>query len=162
MTHQPRIEEIDTATCRRLLADHRFGRVGFVDDHGPVIFPVNYATQGDDVFFRTDPGTKLLAADEGRSACFEIDDVDEKRRFGWNVLVRGRLSRVQEPDELQRLEEALMEPFPGGSRPHVVRLTPESVSGRRIPLPADAPAEWFEAPDLGHLWYGQDASDLMG
>jgi uncharacterized protein len=163
MTHDDtRIESLDESTCRRILDQHRFGRIAVTDEFGPIIFPVNYAVRGDRIVFRTEPGTKLLAAGEGQSGCFELDDVDEARRFGWDVVVRGTLGRVQDGAEMEMLGDDLPEPFAGGRREHVIALTMETVSGRRIPLSSEVSDDWYRAPDLGHIWYGRDASDLMG
>ncbi len=162
MGKEHRIEEIDTKTCLRLLERHRFGRVGITDDHGPLILPVNYVLDGRAIVFRTDPGAKLLAAVEGGTACFELDEVDEKRRFGWSVLVRGRVTQVVQEGERRRLSERLIEPFAGGPKAYIARIQGASITGRRIPLSDDAPDDWFDAPDLGNIWRGPDASDLMG
>jgi len=157
-----RIQEIDEETCRKLLARRHFGRVALVDDHGPIIFPVNYAVDDGSIVFRTDRGTKRSAAAEGRPACFEIDDVDTRRRFGWSVIVRGRLDEVMDDGGRERLSGKLIEPYPGGPKEHLVRLSCTSISGRRVPLPEDAPEDEFEGAQAGHLWRGQDASDLLG
>ncbi len=162
MSSEHRIEEIDTETCLRLLERHHFGRVGIVDDRGPLILPVNYVLDGRAVVFRTDPGAKLLAAVEGGQACFEMDAVDEKRRFGWSVLVRGRLTQVVDEAERRRLAQRLIEPFAGGPKAYIARIRGESISGRRIPLADDLPDEWLDKPDLGNVWRGPDASDLLG
>ncbi len=162
MSDEEAIQEIDEDTCRKLLGRRHFGRVGVVDDEGPVIFPVNYVLDGDDIVFRTDPGIKQSAAAGGRAACFEIDDVDTGRRFGWNVLARGRLDEVVDDDERERLRRILPRPFPGGRKAHVVRLSCTVLSGRRIPLPEDAAEEGHGSPKLGNLWEGQDGSDLLG
>ncbi len=157
-----RIQVIDEETCRKLLARRHFGRVALVDDQGPVIFPVNYVVDGRSIVFRTDPGTKRSYATQGRPACFEIDDVDTRRRFGWSVVVRGRLDEVMDDGGRERLSGRLIEPYPGGPKEHLVRLSCTSISGRRIPLPEDAPEDGFERAQVGHLWHGQDASDLLG
>lgn len=162
MDDSDRVQEIDEATCRRLLDTHRFGRVAVDDGRGPVILPVNYTFVDGAIVFRSDPGTKVSAAERGRPACFEIDDVDERRRFGWSVVVRGHLSPVEDAAQREHLDERLIEPFAGGEKEHLIRIAASSISGRRIPLPKDAPRAWLEAPDLGNLWYGQDAKDLLG
>jgi uncharacterized protein len=156
------LEVIPEETCRRLLAEHHFGRVAVTDEHGPVVLPVNYAFVDGSVIFRTDPGTKLAAATSEQLAAFEIDDVDLDRRVGWSVLVRGRLVEVDDDAERAKLIDGISEPFPGGVRAHVVRIDATSISGRRIPLPRRVPSDWFEKPDLGNVWYGQDGTDLLG
>ena len=62
-------EALDTEQCRTLLGSHNVGRMAVSVDALPVILPVNYAVDGDDIVFRTTPGTKLSAAlsqDRGR------------------------------------------------------------------------------------------------
>lgn len=159
---EPRLEELPAETCLRIVGRHHFGRVAVNDDEGPVILPVNYVLDGDAIVFRTGEGTKLDAALRGAPATFEVDGVDEPRRTGWSVLVRGTVREVTDGDEVARLRQLPIEPYPGGDRPRYVRLAAASVTGRRIPLPAAMPAEWFEVPDLGNIWYGRDGSDLLG
>src|ERR1700677_2914932 len=69
-------ETLSVDECLELLKAHQFGRVAVVIDGQPIIFPVNYAIDGDAVVFRTDPGSKLSGAAMGRVA-FEVDGVDE-------------------------------------------------------------------------------------
>lgn len=156
------VEEIDAATCRRLLERHHFGRVAVVDDRGPIALPVNYVVDGDAVVWRSDPGTKLDAAKAGQPASFEIDDVDEDRRVGWSVVVRGEIREVTDDATVERLRESGLDPFVGGEKDHFLSIGLDEVSGRRVPLPESTPAEWFEAADLGNIWYDRDASDLLG
>jgi hypothetical protein len=76
--------------------------------------------------------------------------------------VRGRVAEVTDPAERERLGALPLEPYAPGERSHHVRLGTGSVTGRRVPLPATIPAEWFELPDLGNVWYGRDGTDLLG
>ena len=56
----------------------------------PKIFPVNYAVdESGDIFFRTDPGSKLDAVATAPTIAFEIDGLDEERQSGWSVLAVG-------------------------------------------------------------------------
>jgi uncharacterized protein len=154
--------ELEVDTCIRLLERHHFGRVAVNDDRGPLVLPVNYSFEDGTVIFRTAPGTKLEAAERGEPATFEIDDVDERRRIGWSVLVRGRLAEVTDGDEIERLEAEMEKPFAPGERSHFIRVMSAAISGRRIPIPRQIPPEWFERADLGNIFYGQDATDLLG
>lgn len=162
MDDESALTTLDQSTCRRLLERHHFGRVAVNDQDGPVVLPVNYVFDRGSVVFRTGAGTKLAAAEAGERGCFEIDDVDEERRLGWSVVVRGRLEEVTDPAELQRLQEVMIEPFAPGERDHLVRVIDGSITGRRIPIPREIPDEWFERADLGNIWYGQDGTDLLG
>ena len=58
-------QELIRSECFALLAREHLGRVAVVDDHGPVVFPVNFVVDRHMVVFRTDDGTKLDAACRG-------------------------------------------------------------------------------------------------
>ena len=84
------LERLEREDCLRLLASQRVGRVAVVSVGQPLIFPVNYALDGDTVVFRTAAGTKFDAAVRGAPASFEIDSFDALYHTGWSVVVSGR------------------------------------------------------------------------
>lgn len=131
------IERIDRDTCLRLLADDVIGRLAVVDGLTPVIFPVNYLLDGDDIVFRTDPGTKLDAGPRS-PACFEIDAFDRDDHTGWSVVVTGRLEEVTRYDSRtwERVHGLAIEPWAGGDKEHWMRLVPTSIGGRRVGPPS--------------------------
>jgi nitroimidazol reductase NimA-like FMN-containing flavoprotein (pyridoxamine 5'-phosphate oxidase superfamily) len=74
------VEVIDSDECRRLLADDQVGRVAVVIGATPMILPVNYALDGDDIVMRTMPGSRL---DVGQGhAAFEVDCFDRTTKSG--------------------------------------------------------------------------------
>lgn len=77
-----RMEEPD---CWTFLRAHRLGRVVVVQYDRPLVFPVNYTTDGESIVFRTARGSKLAAASRGSVAAFEVDDVDEALEAGASV-----------------------------------------------------------------------------
>lgn len=154
--------ELDVDTCLQLLGHHHVGRLAVNDDDGPIVVPVNYILDRGTVVIRSDPGTKVNATVERDRAAFEIDGIDEDRRIGWSVLVRGRLREIVSEHELERLRELPLESFAGGEKAHYLRLDSSSITGRRIELPSTIPHDWFEAADLGNIWFRQDGSDLLG
>ena len=79
--------------CRTLLATRQLGRIGLADGTYPLILPVNYVLDGDAVVIRTDSPKITAAADHTRVA-FEVDDVDERTRSGWSVLVQALAEEV--------------------------------------------------------------------
>lgn len=160
MAEEDRAQDLDEDECRELLAAHHLGRVAVDDDAGPVVLPVNYLLDRERIVFRTGDGTKLEAARRGAPACFEVDDVDERRRSGWSVVVRGTLATITEDTRLERLRRLPLEPFVGGEKASYVELRATSMAGRLIPVPDEIPRGWFEAPDLGHIWKDMDAGDL--
>ena len=79
--------------CRTLLATRQLGRIGLAGGSFPLILPVNYVLDGDAVVIRTDSPNITASADHTRVA-FEVDDVDERTRSGWSVLVQALAEEV--------------------------------------------------------------------
>ena len=134
MSDRPsRLEEIGEEECRSLLGQHHVGRLAVVVDGAPLVFPVNYVFDGRRVAIRSDPGSKLTAADLGRVA-FEIDGIDEDGRRGWSVLVQGVGHDVTDAlDEVSELIRALpVDPWAPGEKAHWIRIDATSVTGRRV------------------------------
>jgi nitroimidazol reductase NimA-like FMN-containing flavoprotein (pyridoxamine 5'-phosphate oxidase superfamily) len=126
--------ELSADECRHLLMTHRprLGRLAFVDTGWPLVFPMNYIADHNLVYFRTAPGSKLLAALDMRQVTFEIDHVDEVWEEGWSVLAFGRLRMLTDDDELDVVRQAPLRPWARGDRPHYLRMDVESLSGRRL------------------------------
>ena len=130
------LETLSFETCLRLLASVPVGRVGFVADGEVQVLPVNHLVDGQDVIFRTAPGSKLSATQGQRPITFEADDYDELTYSGWSVVVNGRAEPVDEDAELDRLERAGLRPWVSNvERPYWIRIRPTSVTGRRTPQP---------------------------
>jgi len=106
--------------------------VAVTDDHGPVVFPVNYVLDRHTVVFRTEPGAKLHAAARGSRVCFEVDRVDAAARTGWSVIVRGEITEVTDRTELTRLRGLPLQVWAPGARDRYVRILPAVLTGRRI------------------------------
>jgi nitroimidazol reductase NimA-like FMN-containing flavoprotein (pyridoxamine 5'-phosphate oxidase superfamily) len=132
------VEVIERRECLELLATDVVGRVAVVEGTGPLVLPVNYALHGEQVVFRTGPGSKL-AASRGRQVCFEVDSFDRLTRSGWSVVVRGRLEEVGPFDRSLAALEHLAEPWLGTEPPNIVRVVPTVISGRRVRPPAAPP-----------------------
>ncbi|MCA1845230.1 MAG: pyridoxamine 5'-phosphate oxidase family protein [Actinobacteria bacterium] len=97
---------------------------------GPVVFPLNFAVDGDAIVFRTQVGTKLSGITRSM-VTFEVDAIDESGQ-GWAVAFEGLAQEVLDADPagLQaRMAALALETWPGGDRPHVVRITPYRVHG---------------------------------
>jgi nitroimidazol reductase NimA-like FMN-containing flavoprotein (pyridoxamine 5'-phosphate oxidase superfamily) len=120
--------------CHELLQRHRprLGRLAFVDDGWPLVLPLNFVADGRFLWFRTAPGSKLLAAVRMQRVTFEFDAVDEAWRDGWSVLAFGRLRLVTDPDELAIAEQLPLRPWARGDRPHYLRMDIERMTGRRL------------------------------
>ena len=128
------VEVLERQECLDLLASDSVGRLAIVHGGAALIFPVNYAIDGDNVVFRTAPGTKLDAA--GRAGVsFEVDAFDREHHTGWSVVVSGRLEEVTSYDGpvFSRVLGLGVEPWAEGEKLHFLRLVPNRVTGRRVP-----------------------------
>ena len=129
---QPSLDDLGALECQRLLAAGGVGRVVFVTERGPMAFPVNYRLDGDDIVFRTAPGSELARAVGAQAVGFEVDHIDDAMKEGWSVLMTGYLREVTDAGELEQLEGLAIEPWAGGPRNVYLRLVPVQMSGRRI------------------------------
>ena len=68
---------------------------------------------------------------------FEVDYHDKLSRRGWSILLNGSAARVDadEPALSGADPRRPPEPWAPGDRDLVVRLTPRSISGRRVSKP---------------------------
>ena len=107
------------------------GRVAFVDADGPVVLPVNFVLDGNTVLFCTSSANTIGRHLDSATVAFEVDEFDSLTKSGWSVLVRGVASFVS-ARELSRDEGLRPFPWADGVRTLVVRITPSSVSGRRL------------------------------
>jgi hypothetical protein len=69
---------------------------------------------------------------QNASGALEVDDLVDWSRSGWSVLIRGRLSEVTDAETVERVLSSGLRPWSAGQRNHVVRLSGEEVTGRRI------------------------------
>ena len=129
------LEVLDRDECLRLLDKAVIGRVALSSGALPVILPVNFLRDGDRILVRTGKGTKLDHALVGSVVAFEVDDIDRWRHHGWSVAVTGVATVVDDPDDLARIECLPLAHWSPGDSEHVVAVSLEMVSGRRIPAP---------------------------
>ncbi len=126
------IEVIEREECLELLRSTDIGRIAVVDAGHPVIFPVNYAMDGDVIVLRTAEGTKLDAALQGGPVAFEIDDADPRSHGAWSVIVTGWARVAVAPAQLERFEQLGLHPWSEHRKDSWVTVHPERVTGRRI------------------------------
>jgi len=129
------LERVDERECLLLLASKDVGRLGFVRGGNPEIVPINYVLDGDAVVFATGAGSKLAGAATGASVVFEIDDINPTTRSGWSVIIHGMAYEVTKFDRtalVERVRSLPLNPWAGGDKPHLIRISPKFITGRRI------------------------------
>jgi CBS domain-containing protein len=115
-----------------LLSEGILGRVAVAVGAIALVFPVNYLMSGDDILFWTAEGTKLRAAVDNRVVTFEVDHVDAVTETGWSVLVVGPARERAEPAVVAGAMAAGLRSWAPGDRSHLVAITAETLTGRRI------------------------------
>lgn len=131
------IEVLSEQQCRVLLCRERVGRVAVSEESLVAVFPVNYLVVGDEILFFTGGGTKLRAASANLKVTFEVDHLDTFAETGWSVVVVGVTHEVTEPVVVAGARASGLRPWADGDRHHLVALTTEVVSGRRVGYAAD-------------------------
>jgi uncharacterized protein len=119
------------------------GRLVITVGGEPVVFPLNYAVDGEAIVFRTQVGTKLTGITRSLAA-FEVDNIDASGQ-GWTVTFEGLAQEVLDADPAtlrERIAAIELDTWPGGDRPHVVRIRPYRVHGTAwtvaVPIVADS------------------------
>jgi nitroimidazol reductase NimA-like FMN-containing flavoprotein (pyridoxamine 5'-phosphate oxidase superfamily) len=110
--------------------DQPVGRLVLTVAGEPSVFPLNFALDGDAIIFRTQAGSKLTGITRSL-ATFEVDQIDASGH-GWSVTFEGLAQEVLDADPASlwtRIEALTLESWPGGDRPHLVRITPYAVRG---------------------------------
>ena len=127
------IEILSRDECLGLLADHQYGRLAVVVDDQPMIFPVNYALEGDALGVRTDPGHKFDAVVLSKVA-FEVDSIDTESHEGWSVVVLGTGREITDAIDAAsvRMREAPLVPWAPGAKAQWIKIFSETITGRRL------------------------------
>ncbi|GAA4122739.1 hypothetical protein GCM10022415_27100 [Knoellia locipacati] len=114
-----------------LLRQAVIGRLAVVHDGAPDIFPVNYVVDHGTIVLRTARGTKYESA-RNQLVAFEVDGYDLDDVEAWSVVARGRAVEVKDVDDSIAVMALPLLPWAEGSKPHLIRLLPDTVTGRRI------------------------------
>ena len=135
------MEVLDAHECWDLLRSAEVGRLAVAIANHPDIFPINYVVDHGSVVFRTAEGTKLAAAVLGTAVAFEADGYDEHAGEAWSVVLKGQAIEIQRMHDLFEAADLPLFPWHAAPKQRFVRITPDSVTGRRFRVVADAPHE---------------------
>ena len=133
------LEVLGTQECLRLLQSASLGRIAITSKALPVILPINYRVDRDQILFRTSAGTKLDAATRNAVVAFEVDQIDPVYHSGWSVLVTG-IAR----DATAEVSDGALSATPRwapGPDDRLVAVSIDQISGRRL-APGGASPAW--------------------
>jgi nitroimidazol reductase NimA-like FMN-containing flavoprotein (pyridoxamine 5'-phosphate oxidase superfamily) len=139
------LEALSTRECLGYLAAGGLGRVALVIAGIPLVLPVSFVVDEDDVVFLTGSGAKLRAVLADQPIAFEIDHLERPgpggAQLGWSVLVIGDATASDDPGQVGAARRLGLEPAAPGRQDHVVRLRPRIVTGRRFGHPDTRPLQ---------------------
>ncbi|HLS62621.1 MAG TPA: pyridoxamine 5'-phosphate oxidase family protein [Ruania sp.] len=138
--HQHQTEHLAVHQSLELLRSAPVGRLAVVIDGEPAIFPVNHVVDRGTIVFRTGAGMKLAAA-TGQMVAYEVDGYDLQTGIAWSVVVTGKARQVRMLHEVLEAMDLPVTPWEGSSKPHVVRIEPTTITGRRFQIRAAARAQ---------------------
>ena len=123
--------ELSTTESWTLLRGSTVGRLAVVVEDQPDIFPVNHLVDHGTVVFRTAAGTKLAGA-SGHQVAFEVDGYDPETASAWSVVIKGEAQHVNRLYDMLEVIDLPLFPWHATPKPHFIRITPDSISGRRF------------------------------
>ncbi len=127
---QAPITELTEKDSWDLLSSVSLGRLVTTVAGWTEIFPVNFVVQDRTLLFRTAEGTKLLTSVLNEHVVFEADDHNVAE--GWSVVLRGTAHMLSTSEEIDKAERAGLYPWVATQKLRFVRVTPESLTGRRF------------------------------
>ena len=134
----PVLETLDEAECLRLISPGGIGRIAFTGRYGLTVLPVNYKLHDGGIVFRTaqdsPTGEDLRTGIEHAEyqVAFEIDQINPETRDGWSVLIHGPAHHMASDAEQAAVHASGVAPWPRGAREHAIRITPTTITGRRL------------------------------
>lgn len=124
------ITDLSAEECWELLPTSELGRLAVSVGGSPDIFPVNYVVDGRSIIFRSAEGTKVLELTINSTVAFEADGWDDTT--AWSVVVRGTAQQLERQEDIYRADNLPLRPWTPTLKYLYVRITPETVTGRRI------------------------------
>jgi len=134
------LDELDDATCWRLVERAGFGRVGFLQNDQVVVLPVNAGVMNRRIVFRTVSDSSLAKAGTGSVVAFEADHTDPVAESGWSVVVRGRLWDVTDDPEVDTWSELAVHAWAPPPTDRWMVIDPTIVTGRMVQRHRNLPA----------------------
>jgi nitroimidazol reductase NimA-like FMN-containing flavoprotein (pyridoxamine 5'-phosphate oxidase superfamily) len=83
-----------------LLLRRGFGHLGCARDGHPYVVPMNFAFDGESLFFYTTEGTKTEFIAANREVCFQVEEISDPLHW-LSVVVTGHAERLTTPEEVE-------------------------------------------------------------
>lgn len=127
-----RVEDLDQATCRRLITTVPFGRIASTHRGLPKIVPVHCTVRGDEVVIGTIRAHNSVRVQPGDVVAFEADSYDPTTCEGWSVSVVGPCRVIADEVEMDELDALGFTPWTIRDGGHYIGLPLGLISGRTL------------------------------
>jgi nitroimidazol reductase NimA-like FMN-containing flavoprotein (pyridoxamine 5'-phosphate oxidase superfamily) len=94
------VKEMARGDMVALLARAGFGHLGCTRDGHPYVVPMNFAFDGESLFFYTTEGTKTEFIAANREVCFQVEEIADPLHWR-SVIVTGRAERLTSPEDVE-------------------------------------------------------------
>ena len=125
--------------CRVLLAAEDYGRLAVRVGDGVDVFPVNYTVEGDSLYFRSGPGSKMEDITLNPQVAVEIDG--QVGGAAWSVVVTGRAARMDTDADIRDSDVQRIAAWHPGEKYNYVRVAIDAISGRRFTVQRTPPRD---------------------
>jgi len=133
-------EVLPPEECLRLLASERTGRLATHAGALPMIVPVSYAIDGDDVVVSVDDCSRTFGGDGPEVVAFEVDRPFGAAGGGWSVHVVGLAVEILDAAGKRAAEALGLRGWGDARCRRFVRISTALVTGRRVCLARRAAA----------------------
>jgi uncharacterized protein len=130
-TRTDNLEPLDREACLLLLTGVDVGRIAWADGEDVMVFPLNFALDGEDIVMRTSSEVICAEVAGTHRLTFQADDFEPAFRTGWTVLASGSAVEVTDPAELEHLT-TLVQPWRSEDDLRLLRLRVHAMTGRRL------------------------------
>jgi uncharacterized protein len=124
------VESPPTHECWAMLRTATLGRLAFAVDEEVEIFPLNFAVDQGSVVFRTSSSSRIGLCLDGRGVAFEADGLIDGQ--AWSVVVKGHAKEIRSIEDSLAAAQLPVHPLQAGSKPRLVRIVADALTGRRF------------------------------
>jgi nitroimidazol reductase NimA-like FMN-containing flavoprotein (pyridoxamine 5'-phosphate oxidase superfamily) len=105
------VKEMARGEMVALLVRAGFGHLGCTRDGHPYVVPMNFAFDGESLFFHTTEGTKTEFIAANHEICFQVEEIADPLHWR-SVMVTGRAERVTSIEDVERAMRLIVERNP--------------------------------------------------
>jgi uncharacterized protein len=126
------VQDLDQATCERLIRTVPIGRIASTDRGLPKIVPVHCTVRRDEVIIGTIRAHNSVRVQQGDVVAFEADAYDSATTEGWCVGVIGPCRVVADEVEIGELDALGFTPWTFDDGGHYIALPLGLVYGQAL------------------------------